>query len=139
MTASTEVSGKVAGILNERELTINIGSKDGVIVGMKFKILAESPLEVRDPENDELLGVVDREKVRVKASEVYDRFSVCRTYVTHTTEGFVPLNAARLLLEPPRTVVETLKADDRSFPPPLPEEESYVKRGDRVVSIGNSD
>ena len=31
------IRGKVSGVLNERELTINIGSKHGVHKGWKFK------------------------------------------------------------------------------------------------------
>jgi hypothetical protein len=35
------IEGKVSGVLNERELTINIGIKHGVHKDMKFKILAD--------------------------------------------------------------------------------------------------
>jgi hypothetical protein len=36
---------------------------------------------------------------------------------------------------PRREVPVTLRADKESLPPPLPEEESYVKKGDRVVQL----
>jgi hypothetical protein len=35
-----KIRGKVAQILNEREVVINIGKDAGVKIGMKFKILA---------------------------------------------------------------------------------------------------
>lgn len=35
------IKGHVAGVLNERELIINVGSDDGVTLGMKFKILSD--------------------------------------------------------------------------------------------------
>jgi len=138
MDKPTLLTGKVASILNERELTINIGAADGVAVGMKFKVLSGTPLEVRDPETNALLGKVDREKVRVKASEVYDKFSICKTFVVHTTSGaFTPsfmdaINSS--LLGQRREYIETLKADGHSLPPPLTEEESFVKKGDQVVA-----
>ncbi|OGN76604.1 MAG: hypothetical protein A2X25_09585 [Chloroflexi bacterium GWB2_49_20] len=110
---------------------------------MIFKVLADRPLEVRDPDNDQILGSLDREKVRVKVSEVFELFSICRTYVTHTTVGRGGLmgitSAALLYGEPAKEVVETLKAEDHTLPPPLSEEESYVKRGDRVIIVKSPD
>lgn len=140
MGETNQIIGKVAGILNERELTINIGEKAGVKVGMAFKVLAEAPIEVRDPETNTLLGHIDREKVKVKASEVFEQFSICRTYEQYYVSGtglaaFAGISS--IYGEPARNEVETLKAEDSSLPPPLSEEESYVKRGDRVISIGN--
>ena len=43
---SEPIKGKVSGVLNERELSINIGTKAGVRVGMKFRVLADKALEV---------------------------------------------------------------------------------------------
>lgn len=135
MTESKEglIQGKVAGVFNERELTINIGSEHGAKAGMVFRVLADKPVDVVDPESGDLLGVVDREKVRVKASEVHARFSICKTFRTRTLGG--GLFALRSLTEPPREVPETLRADDSAYYPPLSEQESYVKKGDRVVEI----
>jgi len=133
----TILQGKVAAILNARELAINIGSVAGVTTGTKFKILAETPISIVDPDTQVQLGIVDREKVRVIALEVQEHLTVCRTYRTHRTGGG-PLSASRMfedLSSPPRTTVETLKADSSAFPPPLTEEESFVKRGDRVVQL----
>lgn len=126
--------GRVAMVLNERELAINIGASDGVEVGMKFKVLADEPTEILDPETDELLGSIDREKVRVQAREVQERFSICRTYIIRRVGGG-PFYGLSGLLAPPREIPETLKAEDSSLPPPLSEEESYVKKGDRVVPL----
>lgn len=129
--------GRVAMVLNERELAINIGATDGVEIGMKFKVLADEPTEILDPETDELLGSIDREKVRVQAREVQERFSICRTYIIRRTDGgpLYGLAAFAALSAPPREIPETLKAEDSSLPPSLSEEESYVKKGDRVVQL----
>jgi hypothetical protein len=64
------VEGRVANVLNARELVINIGRDDGVRRGMKFKVLADTPTEITDPETERVIGVIDREKVRVQATEV---------------------------------------------------------------------
>ena len=78
--SSSVLEGKVASLVSARELAINIGSEQGVKSGMLFAVLAPTPLDVRDPQTGELLGHVDREKVRVRASEVNPKFTICRTF-----------------------------------------------------------
>jgi len=130
------IEGKVSGVLNERELTINKGSNHGVHEGMKFKILAEKPVEIHDPDSNELLGTVDREKVIVKASEVSQKFSICKTFrKTIVGSNIMAFSELSLMWSPRREIPETLKAEDAALPPPLSEEESYVKKGDRVIQI----
>jgi hypothetical protein len=132
--------GKVAAVLNERELVINIGSRNGVEEDAKFKVLANEPTEIIDPETGEFLGTLDREKVRVRAVEIQERLTICRTYRVEYISGGALYNIfsgglAAFGNEPPRKVVETLRVDENTYPPPLSEEESYVKKGDRVVQI----
>lgn len=133
------IQGNVAGILNERELTINLGLERGVVPGMKFKILATEPIYVKDPKSGDILGTVDREKVRVIASEVQPKFTICRTYRKKTvgTNSFMEMVMINNILanSPKREIPETLKAKDSSLPPPLSEEESYVKIGDRAIQL----
>jgi hypothetical protein len=136
------LQGRVAQILNERELVINIGENGGVRQGMKFAVLSESPTEIRDPETDEVLDVIDREKVRVRAREVRPKVTICKTYLVRT------LAAGRLFPEiggslmetlaefrGPTKVVDTFRASDKDLPAPLSAEESYVKINDRVIQI----
>ena len=128
------LEGKVAKIINVRELGINIGAREGVRQGMAFAVLAETPLRVEDPDTAELLGEMDREKVRVKATEVFERFSICRTYETYEVPGLVPrFPLAVQMFSTER--VRTLDVKDSELPPPLAEEESYVKVGDRVRQV----
>lgn len=136
------IEGLVAGILTERELAINIGSDQGVVSGMKFQVMANTPTEIRDPNTDEVLGSITQEKVRVRATRVNPKFSICRTYEVREIEGG-PLSAGFALpsglFDPPRRIPETLKAEDADYLPELPEEESFVKIGDRVVQIRGKD
>ena len=134
------ITGKVAGVLNERELTINVGSEKGVYEGMKFKVLASSPIKVKDPDTEKILGTVDREKVQVKAIEIFKNYSICRTFHKTIIEGSginmgALISTTLLEYRPRREIPETLKAKDSTLPPPLSEEDSYVKRGDRVIQV----
>lgn len=137
--AHERLEGRVAQLLNERELVINIGESDGVRVGMKFKVLSKSPVEIHDPETNTLLGKIDREKVRVKAVDVKEKFSICSTYRTHDVGGGPLYGTDPDLFAPPRTVRETLKAEGSEYLLPLPEKDSYVKRGDRVIELVDQD
>jgi len=131
------IKGKVSGILNARELIINIGSEHGVHKGMKFKILADKPMEVNDPDSNELLGTIDREKVQVQAFEVYEKFSICKTFRKSKADAFsisTFMDLSETFLNR-QAIPETLKAEDSALLPALSEEESYVKKGDRAVQI----
>lgn len=140
---STAVEGRVAQILNERELAINVGSRAGVREGMKFRILAAEPLEIRDPLTDEVLGYEDREKIRVQAIRVHERYSVCSTYrVRHVPAGSALAEAMSQLsdfsvrtFQPPTEVPETLRRPHDEPLPPLPVAESYIRAGDRAIEI----
>ena len=135
-TIDRPLTGKVARVLNARELIVNIGSDAGVNKGTRFKVLAEDALEVSDPETEKPLGAIDLEKTRVQAVDVRARFSVCRTYRM--------LGLPRRSTNPYRRPVPPVEGHPASrdtacgrfdLPPPLPPDESYVKIGDRVVAV----
>jgi hypothetical protein len=140
-----KLEGRVAQILNARELVINIGEEKGVTPGMRFSVLSGEPLEIRDPETNELLDTFAREKVRIEAFEVRPKISICKTYRVKVTEGGFLYKAVDPLgrgpfnighaFNPPQKKVETLEAKDVSLPPPLSPEESYVKMNDKVIQI----
>lgn len=133
--------GRVASILNAKELVINIGANQGVSPRMKFAVMAESPMSVTDPETGEVLDMIDREKVRVEAVEVREKISICRTYRTREISAG-PLYTTPFLISglansfaPPKIIEEDLKVQSASLPPPLSPEDSYVKINDRVIYI----
>ncbi len=132
------LEGKVAQILNERELVINLGSDVGVRQGHKFAVLAPTPTSIIDPDTKENLGVVDREKVRVEAKEVRAKFAICRTYHVRVIGGALSgldLSSTVYLFTPKHEVPVTLKVSDSDALPPLAAEDSYVKIGDRVKMV----
>ena len=105
------VEGKVATILNERELTINRGTESGVREGMIFKVV-EFP-EILDPDTETPLGVLEHEKLRVKISEVHPKFSVGRTYETYQIPSV--FTALQSITARPVTKVRTLRTRETSF------------------------
>lgn len=132
------IEARVAQILNAKELVINVGSDSSVEPNMIFAVMAESPIEIRDPTSNEVLDTIDREKVRVKVTEVRKRIAICKTFRTFGPlgEAFGALNASKIVLSAMRdSRPETLRIEDDATPPPLSEEESYVKVNDRVVRV----
>ena len=69
MTNTMKITGKVAAIVNERELVINLGQNASINIGMIFNVLDE-PTVVKDPETKEELDIIRRVKSKVKIVEV---------------------------------------------------------------------
>ena len=44
------IRGKVARILNSREMVINVGSDSGVAVGMRFEVMDAKGEDILDPD-----------------------------------------------------------------------------------------
>lgn len=135
--------GKVARVLNSREVAINIGSTSGVEIGMKFDIMSDKREDIRDPDTNEVLGSIDRPKVRVTISHVEERVAVATTYKrTRVNVGGTDLlmSSFSRAFSPPKWVerVETLKTSERTWED-LDESQSYVKTGDPVVQVTHDD
>lgn len=141
MTTSEPIRGKVAQILNMRELVLSIGARDGVTLGMKFDVLEPRGEDIKDPDTGEVLGSLNRAKVRVRATRVEDKMTVAETFRVHSVNigGAALLAWSQLFsrqLLPAEWVEhrETLKSR-LSAAEDLSEEESYVKIGDPVRQV----
>ena len=139
----TPIRGKVAQILNTRELVINLGSEDGIAPGMYFDVMDPKGIDIEDPDTEEVLGSIERPKVRVKISRVETRLSMASTYRSKKINiggegGSHSFSSSYLsqFLAPPKWVTkyETLKTQEKTWED-LDEEESYVKIGDPVVQV----
>jgi hypothetical protein len=139
----SRIEGKVASVLNERELVLNVGAEEGVEVGMRFKILYAGGIEITDPDTNEPLGNVEWPKTEVKIVSVQPHMAVGRTFRTVTipesgTRGMADYAASFSILgnySPERRVVETLRSSDGFAERELDPTESVVKRGDPAVQI----
>lgn len=133
MKTDVKVRGKIARVVNSREAAINVGSDDGVEMGMIFDILSPILQNIKDPDSGRSIGSINRPKVRVKVTKVEDRVSLVSTY--KIKGGSNPLYAWASLLSPgPPQRHETLKAKDSAWEE-LEEKDSYVRRGDPVVQV----
>lgn len=132
------IRGKVARILNSRELVINVGSKGGVTTGMRFDVMDTKGENITDPDTGQLLGSVERQKVRVQVSNVQENLSVASTYKEKTVNVGGNIGLASQMFMPARWVTkyETLKTDEQTRED-LHEMDSYVKTGDPAVEVLN--
>ena len=136
------IRGKIAKIINSRDLAINIGSEQGVEVNMLFDVLTPRGYDIADPDTGEILGSLDVPKTRVKIKRVYPKLSVASTYrSTRVNVGGSGLGFTySSLFQPPKWVnqYETLKTNDTTWEG-LEEVDSYVATGDPVVQVLSED
>lgn len=130
------ISGKVAAVLNSRELALNVGSADGVTVGMRFAVLNSKGLGVTDPDTGEVLGDLPVAKTVVKVIRVDGpHLSTGRTFRTIPGKpglADVLTRTSSFVGTPDR--VETLRIDpSRQDVLEISEQDSVVKRGDTAV------
>lgn len=135
------ISGKVAEILDSRQLVINIGRNDGVEEGMFFKILDPKGEDIKDPETGEVIGSIGRPKLKVKIKEAKEELSIATTYKKKKVNiggSGVGLDVGKFgkALTPPKWVekYETLKAEEKAWED-IDEEESFINIGDPVVQL----
>lgn len=72
------IMGKVARILGDEEVVLNVGSEDGVEEDMEFVIFSESD-HIWDPETRDDLGAIETVKGRVEVYHVMEKMSRART------------------------------------------------------------
>lgn len=143
MGDSSRIRGKVAQVLNSREIAVNIGADHGVRLGMQFDVVDPKGEDIVDPDSGEVLGSLERPKVRVKIVSVQDRLSVASTFRTYKINlggnggvGLMGVHTLSRQLLPPNWVTrhETLKTTEKTWEN-LSDSESYVKVGDPVVQV----
>ena len=128
------IMGKVARILSDEEVVLNVGSEDGVTEGMEFVIFSVSEADrIVDPETGADLGAIETTKGRVNVHHVQDRISRARTLTyqvaTASFERSVGLLASRFWQAPVETRRRKLT---------VAEEQVSEFTEDLVVSIGDS-
>ena len=77
------ISGRVVGFLDNREVVLNVGSEDGVRIGMRFAILVPGGIALPSDESGHSLGVIDYAKTVVKIVRIPSpHASIGRTFRT---------------------------------------------------------
>ncbi len=72
-----KIEGKVAKILDEYSIVINVGRDNDVVDGMVFVVFVQSDDEIKDPDSGEVLGKLEHVKDYIFVSHVQDKFSTC--------------------------------------------------------------
>lgn len=143
-TQSEQIRGRVARVLSDREVALNVGREHNVEVGMLFDITVSAALEITDPDTGNALGQIDRVRVkaRVKVSSVEDKFCIARTYRMERVNvgGRDALPKLRGDLDLPRWEprVERITTHEISSDG-LTESERYVATGDAVQQVMDDD
>ena len=142
MTAQTEpIRGKVAKVLTNSKVVLNVGKNHKVQIGMSFDILMPGFDEITDPDTGAVLGGVELPKARVRVISADDNLSVAATYRRESVNLGGPENwglrvRGDLLPMPPlwETRVETFRTRE----PVISDERAvdyYVATGDPVVQV----
>lgn len=125
------IEGEVAAILNELQLAINRGRRHGVTYGMRFEVLDQKGVKITDPETSQKLGEEVPIKIRIRIVRAEENYSIGESDERTGGSGLFALSSYLVSTSPRR---RTLRTEEALFPP-LTEEASYVKRGDRVRQI----
>ena len=75
---SDSIEGKVAAVVDDTTLVLNVGRESGVREGMLFAIVSEHQ-EVSDPDSGQSLGRWESVKVRVIVTHVQERMCTVRS------------------------------------------------------------
>ena len=130
------ITGKVARILSDEEIVLNVGSEDGVEEDTEFVIFLKGE-HVFDPETGHDLGAMETVKGRVKVYHVMAKMSRARTL---TYQVRVPSSYAQLLSRHLPPFPDRLETARRKLLVPKDQvlplaEDLAVKVGDKVRSV----
>ena len=133
------IRGKIARVLNTREIALNVGTAQGVTRGMRFDVMDTNEMDITDPDTGKVLGSLERPKIRVEIIHVQEELSVAQTPETSVNVGGTRtyLGPFARSLMPPNWVTkyETLKKTAKNTKEELDEEDSRVKTGDPIVQV----
>jgi hypothetical protein len=90
------ITGRIIRILDTRTVIVNLGREHGISHNTTFRVHA-SPESIVDPYTSEELGKVVLVKARLKASQVFDKFTIASTKWTESTFSGVGSSSSSLL------------------------------------------
>lgn len=126
MFVDDPITGLVARVVDDYSVVINVGRNGGVSKRMRFAVVDPLDETITDPESGEVLGTVPRVKILVEARDVFEKMTICKTYVEKTVGGGVGV-----MFGPEKTVLQRIHTEEEVIDP-----ETYnVESGDRVVQI----
>lgn len=144
MNKSKVISARVAHIIDNRTLILSVGAEQGVRENSRFKIFSATKTPILDPVTKEKLGELDRIKLRVKVTDVQEKYSIAETYEYTTVNKGGNYNGSitalnKMFQEPKlERQYKTFEIDklDRKA---IDEKDSFVRVGDRAELITSED
>jgi len=142
------IRGKVARVLNRYEIAITVGTVDGVNVGMYFDVMDAYEQDIEDPDTGEVLGSIERSKIRVKVIYTQEKLSVAAAspYLSarEMSSGKIwssgTLGPFARSLMPPAWVTKYDTGEQKGkTKDSFKEEYSYANIGDLVVQVIEED
>lgn len=139
------IRGKVARVLNGQEIVINAGIVDGVTVGMDFNVMDTNGEDIRDPDTNEVLGSIERPKVKVRVIHTQEKLAVATPppskgrdtdILADLTKSAIPTLgpiARSIIVTPRKPYASSQKATETAHAPD--NKDTGVKIGDPVVQI----
>ena len=88
----TQITGKIAKIVDETTFLLNVGAQDGVRNGMRFVVFDEGD-EVLNPDTEESLGVWEIVKGELIVTNTQERLSMAQTPLKQKVEKAGTLSA----------------------------------------------
>ncbi len=98
------IRGKVAQILDSRQVVLNVGSTDNVTEGMTFKIVNPKGEQIRDPDTQQILGSVESPRAFVRIIQVQENLAVATTSLANPAITPATIGPVARALMPPRWV-----------------------------------
>jgi hypothetical protein len=133
--ADTRIEGRVAEILNSRELVVNRGSEHNVYKGMRFVVLSRQGATIVDPETGQQVGAELVPKAVVEIVRVRPQFSVARTFRKQSNRRLTDIFGAL----PEASTLEELNTDEPVFEANIDTNDLYVRRGDVVIQVSDDE
>jgi len=132
------IKGKVAEIIDNRTLALNVGSSNNVEPDMIFQILDGTGKIIKDPETGNQLGSLKLPKIQVKVTYVDINFSIAETfhYKTVNIGGVNAFGNISDFMSPPKYVkkYDTFEIEEE-LKKEIDKEKSTVKIGDLAESL----
>ena len=139
------IRGKVARVLNGQEIVINAGIVDGVTVGMDFNVMDPNGEDIKDPDTDEVLGSIERPKIRVRVIHAQEKLAVATSprskgvkpdILADLADSAIPTLgpvARSLIVTPRKPYASSQKTAEAAHA--LDNKDTGVKIGDPVVQV----
>ncbi len=129
------INGRIAQIISDKEVVLNVGEESGVKINMKFVIYEESD-HIIDPETGNDLGALEIVKARVVVNHVMPRISRAESETYTISTGYNSLALAAALVGSTETRRRKLQVEESDIKPV--KENKNVKIGDLVRSVESS-